>query len=81
MIPIAQLVGETPPEKPADKPVPDKPEDQAKKETREREYPLLGCDSYGALSDDAAPYGTLPTDDPMDEGFRVTYRAGGASSK
>ena len=23
---------------------------------REREYPLLGCDSYGALPDDATPY-------------------------
>jgi sec-independent protein translocase protein TatB len=23
---------------------------------REREYPLIGCDSYGALPDDAAPY-------------------------
>ncbi len=23
---------------------------------REREYPLIGCDSYGALPDDATPY-------------------------
>ncbi len=31
---------------------------------REREYPRIGCDSYDALPDDAAPYGAVATDDP-----------------
>jgi len=37
--------------------------------SREREYPLVGCDAYDALPDDAAPYGdsaaTFGADDPM----------------
>lgn len=32
--------------------------------SREREYPVLGCDSYDALGDDASPYGAVATDDP-----------------
>lgn len=31
---------------------------------REREYPLVGCDAYDALPDDAAPYGAVATLDP-----------------
>lgn len=56
-------------DKPAtDKPADDKPvdaiEEKPGKVAREREYPLLGCDSYGALADDAAPYGAVATADP-----------------
>lgn len=32
--------------------------------SREREYPQIGCDSYDALPDDAAPYGAVATSDP-----------------
>jgi sec-independent protein translocase protein TatB len=35
---------------------------------REREYPLVGCDAYDALPDDAAPYGAVATSDPMSYG-------------
>jgi len=35
---------------------------------REREYPLVGCDAYDALPDDAAPYGAVATSDPMSFG-------------
>jgi sec-independent protein translocase protein TatB len=35
---------------------------------REREYPLIGCDAYGALPDDATPYRPPPRDEiPEDE--------------
>ena len=32
---------------------------------REREYPVVGCDAYDALPDDASPYGAVATEDPM----------------
>jgi sec-independent protein translocase protein TatB len=41
--------GELPPDEPAKRILPD----------REREYPAVGCDAYGALSEDLVPY--LPT--------------------
>jgi sec-independent protein translocase protein TatB len=30
---------------------------------REREYPLVGCDAYGALSEDLVPYVPSPVDE------------------
>lgn len=44
---------------------------------REREYPLVGCDAYGALPDDAAPY--VPDVAASDEAERSPR--GGASDE
>lgn len=54
-------------------------EEQPGKVAREREYPLLGCDAYGALPDDAAPYGAVATSDPMTSGMNVDPSTGGAA--
>lgn len=64
-----------------DKPAPVLPglEEQPGKVAREREYPLLGCDAYGALPDDAAPYGAVATSDPMTAGMKVDPSSGGAA--
>ena len=67
-----------------DVPTQDKPaatplEEQPGKVAREREYPLLGCDAYGALPDDAAPYGAVATSDPMTSGVKVDPSTGGAA--
>lgn len=78
---------------PGDKPPADKPtgsnpgapapavkiEELPGKVSREREYPLLGCDAYGALPDDAAPYGAVATTDPMSAGASNSS-SGGATS-
>lgn len=45
----------TTPRAPAPAPLP-KVEERIAQPLREREYPLIGCDAYGALPDDAAPY-------------------------
>lgn len=47
--------------------------------SREREYPLVGCDSYGALPDDAAPYGAVATSNPMTFGVQTKPSSGGAA--
>jgi sec-independent protein translocase protein TatB len=44
--------GELPPDEPARTILPD----------REREYPLVGCDGYGALTEDLVPYTPPPAD-------------------
>ncbi len=49
------------------------------KVSREREYPLVGCDSYGALPDDAAPYGAVATSDPMTFGAPTNGSTSGGS--
>lgn len=41
------------------------PDPVAEAALREREYPLIGCDAYGALPDDATPY--APDGDPEPE--------------
>lgn len=47
----------TTPRAPAPAPAPHpKVEERIAQPLREREYPLIGCDAYGALPDDAAPY-------------------------
>jgi sec-independent protein translocase protein TatB len=79
IVPIAALVDKLP----ADPLIQDKPaasiEEQAGKVSREREYPLLGCDAYGALSDDAAPYGAVATLDPMTSGAKFEPNTGGSA--
>jgi sec-independent protein translocase protein TatB len=77
MVPIAQLIGaDVAASNPLDKPAQDKPggalDEQEGKVAREREYPLIGCDAYGALPDDAAPYGAVATTDPMTSGVKST---------
>ncbi|HRI69504.1 MAG TPA: Sec-independent protein translocase protein TatB [Polyangium sp.] len=75
IVPTASLL-----DKPAqDKPPETKIEEIPGKVPREREYPLLGCDSYGALPDDAAPYGAVATADPMGANADKTS-SGGATS-
>jgi sec-independent protein translocase protein TatB len=69
IVPVAELVGTAPLDKPAE----DKPaaaaEEKPIKTAREREYPLVGCDAYDALPDDAAPYGAVATVDPIKAHF------------
>ncbi|MBK9263710.1 MAG: hypothetical protein IPM54_28390 [Polyangiaceae bacterium] len=76
--PVAALAGTASADKPATS---DKPagNEQPAKASREREYPLLGCDSYGALPDDAAPYGAVATSDPMTMGVVAEPSSGGAA--
>ncbi len=49
------------------------------KVAREREYPLLGCDAYGALPDDAAPYRAVATSDPMTSSVKIDPGTGGTA--
>jgi sec-independent protein translocase protein TatB len=57
----------------SDKPAEDKPADPAEKKPnqslREREYPVEGCDSYGALPEEPEPYGAVATVDPIKAHF------------
>lgn len=77
--PVAELSGTAPLDKPAeDKPAEDKPaaaEAKTTKTAREREYPLVGCDAYDALPDDAAPYGAVATVDPIKAHFARRLQA------
>lgn len=81
--PLAALA-DKPVDHPVAKPAQDKPaatiEEQPGKVAREREYPLLGCDAYGALPDDAAPYGAVATTDPMTSAVKLDPTPGGAAS-
>jgi len=54
-------------------------EEQVGKVAREREYPMLGCDAYGATADEATPYGAVATSDPMNFGA-TNSSSGGATS-
>lgn len=76
--PVAAIAGTASADKPATS---DKSagNEQPAKASREREYPLLGCDSYGALPDDAAPYGAVATSDPMTMGVVAEPSSGGAA--
>lgn len=68
IVPVAELIGTAPLDKPAE----DKPattDTKPSKISREREYPLVGCDAYDALPDDAAPYGAVATVDPIKAHF------------
>ncbi len=79
ILPIAALADKPITDQPAqDKPAPGL-EEQPGKVAREREYPLLGCDAYGALPDDAAPYGAVATSDPMTSGVKIDPTSGGAA--
>jgi sec-independent protein translocase protein TatB len=79
IVPVASLVDKPLTELPGqDKPATNLDE-QPGKVAREREYPLLGCDAYGALADDAAPYGAVATTDPMTSGVTVDPITGGAA--
>lgn len=65
-----------------DKPAEDEPaaaEAKTTKTSREREYPLVGCDAYDALPDDAAPYGAVATVDPIKAHFARRMQASEAS--
>jgi sec-independent protein translocase protein TatB len=63
--PVASPLAHAPPS--ASEPAEDD-EDNPREVLREREYPAVGCDSYDAVPDDAAPYGAVPTEDPMGMG-------------
>lgn len=78
IVPVAELIGSAPLDKPAE----DKPaaaEEKPTKTSREREYPLVGCDAYDALPDDAAPYGAVATVDPIKAHFARRAQAAQSS--
>jgi sec-independent protein translocase protein TatB len=56
----ATAVQPTAPQPAAPKPVPVLPPEPL----REREYPLIGCDAYGALADDVEPPPPAPEEPP-----------------
>jgi sec-independent protein translocase protein TatB len=79
IVPVATLLDKPITELPAEDKPAAKLDEQPGKVSREREYPLLGCDAYGALPDDAAPYGAVATTDPMTSGVKVEPNTGGAA--
>jgi sec-independent protein translocase protein TatB len=63
--------------RPPDAPARAAPPSRGIEPLREREYPVIGCDAYGALPDDATPYRPPPPDEiPEDERQMLAAREG-----
>jgi sec-independent protein translocase protein TatB len=70
MTPMASALSTAAPRLPASSATPRPPSEPRLVPLREREYPTLGCDAYGALPDDGAPYvpeGLLPPEEAAED--------------
>ncbi|HLM73048.1 MAG TPA: Sec-independent protein translocase protein TatB, partial [Polyangiaceae bacterium] len=64
---MAPAIGATAVQAPTPKPAPKAVPVLPPEPLREREYPLIGCDSYGALADDVEPPPPAPEEAPAPE--------------